>query len=299
MSMKNKEKNLSIRGKKLYNFLNGPSLVIFEKVVKVLPVERRERLVKILLSDIPDERKPILKKEVQEYIAKKEKREREEQRKREREIKEQLKREEERKRLDKLETLYCKEKDPNNHAIHMRYVNNTDNKKRTVNLSVNKWLSETFYRPTETEAKINLLPDYLKTSIKGYHHLQRLEPVGIYRFYNDEGMSYIGQSKDVWSRALDHLSPSTLESSNGKLQQYVREHGCDNLKFEILVYGDKLKKSSYGKLRKHLEAFLIQEYDSINNGWNKKTEHTLEESGFDIEETRRLCESWGILPKVK
>ena len=313
----NKNQKLSNTGRKLYNTLNG-DLGIIQSAVRRLSIERVEMLIKILMLRITDEKKPGLKKEVEEFIAKEkqteesikktdeyfrymkhkkevDKRKESYREKRRREKQDAQRKEEE--RLAKIRNLYSHEEDPNDHAIHICYVDNKGNKKTEVTNSVNKWISETFYGPTETAAKISLLPEHLRNTIQGYHHFRKFQPCGIYRFYNDDGMSYIGQSKDVWSRASQHLSPSTLECSNGKLQQYIREHGCDNLKFEILVYSDKLGKASREDLRKHFEAFLIQEYDSINNGWNKKAEHTLEEGGFDIEGTRKLCESWGILPE--
>ena len=309
-------------GTKLAKSLMSPDLRFIESAIKLIPEDRKSTLVKILMRNISNGRKPSLKQEVKEFVEQEEaqhqlplddavfaeqykrmqKHNQEKSKKkdeREKALREQkqleLKNEKDRKR--RIRYMYDPLEDPDNSIIHTRYLDDTNRQQTKVRLSVHKWLSEKFFSPSEWSAKVSLLPDDLKASIKSPYHFKKFASCGVYRFYNDEGMSYVGESQDVWSRISNHLSPSVLESSRGKLQQYVREHGCETLKVEILVYGSMLGKSSYVKFRKHLEAFLIHEYNSIENGWNVKVEHTLEEDGFDIETTRKLCESWGILPE--
>lgn len=313
---KNNKTQNAAPGTRLAKSLMSPDLRFIESAIKLIPEDRKSTLVKILMRNISNGRKPSLKKEVEEFVKQEQSQQelpfnndavfaeqyrRMQKRNQERENalreKKQLELKNEKDRKRRIRYLYDPLEDPDNSIIHTRYLDNTNRQQTKVRLSVHKWLLENFFKPSEWSAKVSLLPDNLKTSIKSPYQFKRVSSCGVYRFYNDEGMSYVGESQDVWSRISNHLSPSVLESSRGKLQQYVREHGCETLKVEILAYGSMLGKSSYVKFRKHLEAFLIHEYNSIENGWNVKVEHTLEEDGFDIETTRKLCESWGILPE--
>ena len=319
---KNGKKPNAAPGTRLAKSLMSNDLRLIESAIRLISEDRKSTLVKILMRNISNGRKPSLKQEVKEFVEQEEaqhqlplddavwveqcrrmQKHNQEKAKKKEEWKtglreqRQLELKNEKDRKHKIRYMYDPLEDPDNSIIHTRYLDNTNRQQTKVRLSVHKWLSEKFFMPSEWSAKVSLLPDDLKASIKSPYHFKKVASCGVYRFYNDEGMSYVGESQDVWSRISNHLSPSVLESSRGKLQQYVREHGCETLKVEILVYGNMLGKASYVKFRKHLEAFLIHEYDSINKGWNIKVEHTLEEDGFDIEKTRSLCESWGILPE--
>ena len=81
---------------------------------------------------------------------------------------------------------------------------------------------------------------------------------GIYKITNNlTGKSYIGQSKNIQKRYLEHIHHKDTD-----IDKDIRELGLENFTFEILELCDESQLNER-------EDYYILKFDSIDNGYNK------------------------------
>ena len=102
---------------------------------------------------------------------------------------------------------------------------------------------------------------------------------GIYGIINKvNNLIYIGESNNIerrWDEHIDELNENS--HCNYKLQTAWNTYGKDNFKFEILEEIQKIDNNHYKTIMQliYLEGKYIDQYDSINKGYN--IENTIEE----------------------
>ncbi len=84
---------------------------------------------------------------------------------------------------------------------------------------------------------------------------------GIYKITNPEGKIYIGKSKNIYTRFLNHKSRKSMKYWRSKLTNSYDTYGFNNHKFEIIFECDEEYLLIY-------EAYFINKYNSIENGLN-------------------------------
>lgn len=111
---------------------------------------------------------------------------------------------------------------------------------------------------------------------------------GIYRiFCGATGKNYIGQSKNIENRWIQHKSELKNNSHiNYKLQEDYNTYGLEEFEFSIL-------KEDEEEFLNVLESHFIQVYDSIENGYNIRNENgkiknRFKINSYELEEENRL-----------
>ena len=101
---------------------------------------------------------------------------------------------------------------------------------------------------------------------------------GVYKITNNiTGDFYIGSSKDIKRRWVNHRSPSVhKQRPNSKLYKDMSSYGLDNFTFEIIEKTDNLKEREQYYIE-HLNPSYNNRYAS---GWNTKR----------CKETHRRCD---------
>lgn len=87
----------------------------------------------------------------------------------------------------------------------------------------------------------------------------------IYKFTNKiNGKSYIGQTiQDPNQRLMEHLSAArTDKKKSHKFYNALRKYGLEGFDFEVIAFGITMNHLNL------LEEWFVQEYDSIQNGYN-------------------------------
>ena len=86
----------------------------------------------------------------------------------------------------------------------------------------------------------------------------------IYKFTHIEsGRSYIGQTvQDPNRRRLEHIADSRYTTKEYHFHNALRKYGIDAFTFEVIA-----EAASLEELNK-LEEYYVEQYDSINNGFN-------------------------------
>lgn len=65
--------------------------------------------------------------------------------------------------------------------------------------------------------------------------MENFQMIGIYKITNTvNGKTYIGQSRNLKQRKIDHFKPSTRKSHDWELYQDMDEFGVDKFKFSVL-----------------------------------------------------------------
>lgn len=86
----------------------------------------------------------------------------------------------------------------------------------------------------------------------------------IYKFTHIEnGKSYIGQTiQDPLQRRAEHLSHSKYSTKEYHFHNALRKYGIDSFTFEVIATATTLEELNL------LEEKYVNEFDSINNGYN-------------------------------
>lgn len=85
---------------------------------------------------------------------------------------------------------------------------------------------------------------------------------GIYKITNlVNGMIYIGQSKDIYTRWTEHKN--MVNKRDNKLYKAMQEYGVDNFSFEII------ERCPVEQLNER-EEYYIRKYNTIEKGYNMK-----------------------------
>ena len=86
----------------------------------------------------------------------------------------------------------------------------------------------------------------------------------IYKFTHvDSGRVYIGQTiQDPNQRRLEHIADSKYTSKTYHFHNAIRKYGVDAFTFEVLAEATSIEELNI------LEETFIQQFDSINNGFN-------------------------------
>lgn len=86
----------------------------------------------------------------------------------------------------------------------------------------------------------------------------------IYKFTHIKtGRSYIGQTiQDPNRRRLEHIADSRYTTKTYHFHNALKKYGVDSFLFEVIAEAASLEELNL------LEEKYIQEYDSINNGFN-------------------------------
>jgi len=90
----------------------------------------------------------------------------------------------------------------------------------------------------------------------------------VFYIYKIVGVNYIGSTNDIKLRCSQHKHCCFKQNSNGYnylIYQYIREKEID-IKLEILF---SYKGNCSNKIKRLVEQFYINKYDSVNNGLNK------------------------------
>ena len=97
----------------------------------------------------------------------------------------------------------------------------------------------------------------------GYNLYRYGKFCGIYLVTNMiTGEQYIGQSRNIGVRWLQHLGNSLKSSKTERLYEAVRRYGITNFSFQILEECDK-------KDLNEREKYWICELDTYNTGYNR------------------------------
>lgn len=83
---------------------------------------------------------------------------------------------------------------------------------------------------------------------------------GIYSIVNlINGKTYIGQTKDIYQRLINHRAQLRLNRhENSHLQRSFNKHGENSFKFDVLIYCDLVKLTE-------LEKYYINQYKEVYN----------------------------------
>lgn len=86
----------------------------------------------------------------------------------------------------------------------------------------------------------------------------------IYKFTHiKSGKSYIGQTiQDPNRRRLEHISDSRYTTKEYHFHNAIRKYGIDAFTFEVIAEASTLDELNL------LEELFVEQYDSINNGYN-------------------------------
>lgn len=86
----------------------------------------------------------------------------------------------------------------------------------------------------------------------------------IYKFtHNSSGKSYIGQTiQDPNQRRLEHISDSRHTTKEYHFHNAIRKYGIDAFTFDVIAEASTLDELNL------LEERFVEQYDSINNGYN-------------------------------
>ena len=88
--------------------------------------------------------------------------------------------------------------------------------------------------------------------------------IGIYKITsNDTGKCYIGQSIDIETRWMQHITAAKYETDNNKFYNALRKYGYENFTYEIIEECEKAQEALDER-----ERYWIEYYDSYNNGYN-------------------------------
>ena len=103
--------------------------------------------------------------------------------------------------------------------------------------------------------------------------------IGVYGIINKvNNLPYVGESNNIERRWDEHVDDLNNNSHcNYKLQTAWNTYGKDNFTFEILEEIQKIDNNHYKTIMQliYLEGKYIDQYDSINKGYN--IENTIEE----------------------
>jgi hypothetical protein len=115
--------------------------------------------------------------------------------------------------------------------------------------------------------KLKIIQDIKDKNIKNkemYDIISEYKAVicGIYKLTSPTGKVYIGQSKDIYSRWIQHKS--TSKKKHPKLYYSIKKYGFEYFSKEIIeVCGEEILSER--------ERHYIKYYDSFNNGLNSTT----------------------------
>jgi len=86
----------------------------------------------------------------------------------------------------------------------------------------------------------------------------------IYKFtHTENGKSYIGQTiQDPLQRRAEHLSHSKYSTKEYHFHNALRKYGIDSFTFDVIATATTLDELNL------LEEQYVNEFDSINNGYN-------------------------------
>jgi hypothetical protein len=115
--------------------------------------------------------------------------------------------------------------------------------------------------------KLKILQDIKDKNIKNkeiYEIISQNKVVicGIYKLTSPTGKIYIGQSKDIYSRWIQHKSAS--KKKHPKLYYSIKKYGFEYFSKEIVEVCDK-------EMLSDREKYYIKYYNSFNNGLNSTT----------------------------
>lgn len=101
-----------------------------------------------------------------------------------------------------------------------------------------------------------------------------LKSIGVYDIFNNEGKHYIGSTKNLRRRFIEHFRDlKNNKHKNKKLQNYYNKHGDNSLEFCCLCEN----LNSIETARKE-EKYLIDIEDTYKNGFNCTNQVLLNDS---------------------
>lgn len=94
--------------------------------------------------------------------------------------------------------------------------------------------------------------------------LKEKHTIGVYIIFGNNGKIYVGSSKDLKRRLLEHFNNLIKNKhENPKLQNYVNKHGISNLKY--CVAHDNLSTVIEART---IERQYIRQFNTFKNGFN-------------------------------